>query len=109
MLTMTCGGTHTERQSLFVINAPRHQLILGLPWLRKHDPLLSWLSQRVLSWSPTCTKRCVPMHCSVTALAKPTAQLPSSVSPQYQDLAEVFSKAKAAELHIGLVTVHSTC
>ncbi|KAK3571632.1 hypothetical protein QTP86_015370 [Hemibagrus guttatus] len=34
-------------------------VILGFPWLRRHDPQISWRSGELVCWSPTCLKECL--------------------------------------------------
>lgn len=33
---------HTEKISFLITNTLRHPIILGIPWLQRHDPLISW-------------------------------------------------------------------
>ncbi len=41
-VTLHIGTLHSERIQFYVIRSPTHPLILGLPWLRTHDPQISW-------------------------------------------------------------------
>ncbi|KAK3561315.1 hypothetical protein QTP86_030620, partial [Hemibagrus guttatus] len=57
-MQLQVGLFHRETITFYVIDSPRHEIILGYPWLSVHNPVISW----------------------------------------YQDLQEVFSKAKATQL-----------
>ncbi len=45
-LHMRTGLLHRELIQFYILQAPHTPVILGLPWLRKHDPLLQWTSAR---------------------------------------------------------------
>ncbi|KAI2656673.1 Retrotransposon-derived protein PEG10 [Labeo rohita] len=47
-LVLQTGALHTETLRLFTINSPRNPIILGLPWLEKHNPRISWTSRQIL-------------------------------------------------------------
>ena len=46
-LGMVTQGGHEERISLFLIDCPAFPVVLGLPWLARHDLTISW-QQRAL-------------------------------------------------------------
>lgn len=37
-----CINDHEEQLSFYLITSPAHTLILGLPWLIRHDPHVNW-------------------------------------------------------------------
>jgi hypothetical protein len=37
-----CIGKHTEKIVLNIISTPHHPIILGLPWLQAHNPIIDW-------------------------------------------------------------------
>ena len=53
-LSLTLSGNHIETIQLLVIHAPMAPLVLGRPWLNKHDPKMNWSSGRILGWSAAC-------------------------------------------------------
>lgn len=56
-LTMTVGLFHQESISLYVVNSPKHEIILGHPWLSVHDPNISWHhEQKTRPWKNTSKK-----------------------------------------------------
>ncbi|KAI2652744.1 Transposon Tf2-6 polyprotein [Labeo rohita] len=73
----------------------------SLPWLRQHNPNISWTHPQILHWSPECHAQClqrvvrrpraVPFR--QTDLSS-TTLLPSC----YRDLLEAFSEEKASHL-----------
>jgi hypothetical protein len=39
-----CIGKHTEKIVLNIISTPHHPIILGIPWLEAHNPIIDWRS-----------------------------------------------------------------
>ncbi|KAK3538042.1 hypothetical protein QTP70_027395 [Hemibagrus guttatus] len=72
-MQLQVGLFHRETITFYVIDSPHHEIILGYPWLSVHDPVISWYQE-----SPECK--------------------PVTIPSCYQDLQEVFSKAKATQL-----------
>uniref|UniRef100_A0A9J8AHZ8 ribonuclease H n=1 Tax=Cyprinus carpio carpio TaxID=630221 RepID=A0A9J8AHZ8_CYPCA len=99
-INLQIGALHTETIRLFAIDSPRNPIILGLPWLERHNPRISWSTQEIVHWSQSCQD-----HCLLTRLPSTHPQEeernPSDMSGppiEYQDLVEAFSKTKASRL-----------
>ena len=99
-LTLTLSGNHTESICFFVLHAPTAPLVLGRPWLERHEPHISWASGRILGWSTACHATCLRSALSPPSGPKSMASPPdlTGVPPAYHDLALVFSKDKALSL-----------
>ena len=55
-------GDHREVISFFVTSlAPDNPIILGLPWLQRHNPEVNWDTLR-LRFTSRCRGRCLPLH-----------------------------------------------
>lgn len=85
-----------------VIPSPQAPIVLGLPWLRLHNPHIDWSSGMIRGWSPFCHSRCLrsalsPSH-PLTTTFPPELPGLTLVPPMYHDLGEVFSKHKAQAL-----------
>ncbi|KAI3356743.1 hypothetical protein L3Q82_003424 [Scortum barcoo] len=52
-------GNHRETLSLLVISSPSYPLVLGLPWLKAHNPNIDWSTCTITSWSPFCLANCL--------------------------------------------------
>uniref|UniRef100_A0A8C5Q7V2 ribonuclease H n=1 Tax=Leptobrachium leishanense TaxID=445787 RepID=A0A8C5Q7V2_9ANUR len=93
-LSSTLGPSHRELLSYDVITSPVFPIILGLPWLRRHDPIIRWSSGQLLFPSLHCRKVCLrevtTTLCSILDLHK----TPSNVTlPQvYQSFKDVFDE-----------------
>ncbi len=91
------GTLHSEEIQFYVIQSPTHPLILGLPWLRTHDPQISWREGQITEWGPACQERCLSKITrklnTTTTSTVDTLNLPR----EYADLIEVFSKKKASQ------------
>ncbi|KAL0203651.1 hypothetical protein M9458_001669, partial [Cirrhinus mrigala] len=96
-LTLRLEPDHQESIRFFIITSPQSPLILGYPWLNRHEPTISWTGGRITHWSPYCHQHCI-------SPAPPTpprsASLPpcSTIPPEYHDLLEAFSTVKATQL-----------
>lgn len=42
---------HKEEITLLITDSPKHDIILGLPWLKLHDPTISWKERTMTKWS----------------------------------------------------------
>ncbi len=98
---MQIGILHKEILKFYVISSPIHPLILGLPWLRKHDPCISWKEGEIKQWGSACHEQCIshsiPVSVSTITLTQGNSEVVHLPS-QYADLLEAFSKVKATEL-----------
>ena len=53
-ITLILSGNHQELIQFNILSAPTTPLILGHPWLVKHNPVVDWKEGRVSSWSNYC-------------------------------------------------------
>ncbi|MGL5802623.1 MAG: hypothetical protein ACRCX7_08545, partial [Cetobacterium sp.] len=58
-LGFQAGLFHHERLTFYVTTSPANPVILGLPWLRRHDPQISWRTGELTRWSPACLRDCL--------------------------------------------------
>ncbi|KAK3517127.1 hypothetical protein QTP86_004197, partial [Hemibagrus guttatus] len=102
LLEFQVGLFHRERLAFYVTSSPANPVILGFPWLRRHDPQISWRTGELVHWSDACLKECllepVSRPCR-TSLVEDSASLASGRIPRvYEDFREVFSEERAARL-----------
>ncbi len=100
-ISMQIGILPKEILKFYVISSPIHPLILGLPWLCKHDPYISWKEGEIKQWGSACHEQCISHNIPVTVSTITLTQGNSEVvhvPSQYADLLEAFSKVKATEL-----------
>ncbi|KAG1928442.1 retrotransposable element [Pimephales promelas] len=99
-ITLITSGNHTETISFLILDSPLAPVVLGHPWLIKHNPRVDWIHKAVLEWNKECHKSCLVSACSsvpVSVLQEEAGDL-SNVPAEYLDLKEVFSKSRAASL-----------
>jgi len=53
------ADNHQEIMELDVIPLGTHGLVIGLPWLQKHDPTIKWGDRRITFSSPFCKRNCL--------------------------------------------------
>ncbi|KAL0170965.1 hypothetical protein M9458_035561, partial [Cirrhinus mrigala] len=73
-VTLTVSGNHSESIPFYILDSPLAPVVLGHPWLIKHNPRIDWQLQ---------SEKAVDV---------------SNVPVEYLDLKEVFSKSRAASL-----------
>ncbi|KAK3568300.1 hypothetical protein QTP86_003140 [Hemibagrus guttatus] len=102
LLDFRVGLFHHEQLAFYVTASPANPVILGFPWLRHHDPQISWRSGELARWSPTCLKGClrdpVPRPCGTSRVDEMTLAAHGHLPHQYTDFMEVFSEERAARL-----------
>jgi hypothetical protein len=64
---LTCINNHDEWISYYIISSSYHGIILGLPWLRLHNPAINWKTQSLLFSDPGCHAHLLPTFPSVSA------------------------------------------
>ncbi|KAK3518698.1 hypothetical protein QTP70_008581 [Hemibagrus guttatus] len=79
LLKFRVGLFHHERLAFYVTSSPANPVILGFPWLRRHDPQISWRTGELVCWSPACKEKCL-------------------WDQEYAEFQEVFSEERAARL-----------
>ncbi len=99
-VTLVTSGNHTERLSFYILDSPLAVIVLGHPWLIKHNPRIDWQRRTVLEWSTKCHESCLVSACSSVSVSvfQEEAMNLSNVPTEYLDLKEVFSKSRAASL-----------
>ncbi|KAK3531883.1 hypothetical protein QTP70_034386 [Hemibagrus guttatus] len=102
LLEFRVGLFHRERLAFYVTATPANPVILGFPWLRRHDPQISWQSRELVRWSPSCHYGCLqnqlPRPCRASRVRE-MSPLPLDHLPQaYAEFREVFSKERASRL-----------
>ena len=53
------NGAHQEDIPMFVTSGLHYDVILGMPWLKKHQPKIEWDSESVTFNSETCQNHCL--------------------------------------------------
>ncbi|KAI3354919.1 hypothetical protein L3Q82_004718 [Scortum barcoo] len=56
---MLLSGNHHETIQFHILHSPRLPLILGYPWLRRHNPHVDWLTGAILGWGSSCHQVCL--------------------------------------------------
>ncbi|KAI2653996.1 Transposon Tf2-9 polyprotein [Labeo rohita] len=99
-ITLTVSGNHSESIPFYILDSPHAPVVLGHPWLVKHNPRIDWQLKSVSEWSIKCLESCLVSACpSVsTSMFQEKAVDLCNVPVEYLDLKEVFSKSRAASL-----------
>ncbi|KAK3538538.1 hypothetical protein QTP86_006703 [Hemibagrus guttatus] len=102
LLEFRVGLFHQEHLAFYVTSSLVNPVILGFPWLRRHDPQISWRSGELVRWSPACLERClqhqVSRPCRTSCMREMSPATPGHLPQAYAEFREVFSKESAARL-----------
>ncbi|KAK3556040.1 hypothetical protein QTP70_001859 [Hemibagrus guttatus] len=102
LLEFQVGLFHYKQLAFYVTSSPANPVILGFPWLRRHDPQISWSSGELVRWSTTCLRGClrdtVSRPCRTSCMEKATPAACGHLPYPYTDFREVFSEERAARL-----------
>uniref|UniRef100_A0A4W5LSY2 ribonuclease H n=1 Tax=Hucho hucho TaxID=62062 RepID=A0A4W5LSY2_9TELE len=89
---------HQEEISFHLIQSSAFPIILGYPWLLRHNPHIDWSTSTILEWGPTCHATCIfPSSSYVSPQSQEPIDL-SRVPSVYHPYQEVFSKRRATSL-----------
>jgi len=80
-------SSHRELATFQVANLQNHQVILGMPWLREHNPTIYWNDKRITFNSERCTTWCPK--------SSPVAYVVPEEKPREENLITRFSKIQA--------------
>lgn len=64
-LTLTLSGSYREELRLFMISSPQSPLVMGLPWMMRHNPSIDWATASIRTWRDFCNTHC--LHSAVPA------------------------------------------
>ena len=70
---MEIGG-HRELATLQVANLQNHEIILGMPWLKGHNPKIDWEEQKITFDSERCITWCLDKSATIYAVPETEAQ-----------------------------------
>ncbi|CAM4696876.1 unnamed protein product [Leuciscus chuanchicus] len=99
-ITLITSGNHTEIITFLLMDSPLAPVVLGHPWLVRHNPRVDWGLNSISAWSERCYESCLVSACpsvSGSVFQEKAADL-SNVPVEYLDLKDVFSKSCAASL-----------
>ena len=58
-LRLTVTGHHEEEVAAFIVPRLRKEVILGIPWLRRHSPQINWKDNTLTMNSAHCLSSCL--------------------------------------------------
>uniref|UniRef100_A0A3B3HPV2 Gypsy retrotransposon integrase-like protein 1 n=1 Tax=Oryzias latipes TaxID=8090 RepID=A0A3B3HPV2_ORYLA len=95
------SGNHHEVTQFYIMQSLQSPVILGFPWLRRHNPQFDWVNHHITNWSTHCLANC--LRSAIPAVPPDHYSTPeevdlSMVPPCYHDLKAVFSKSRAGAL-----------
>ncbi|KAL0146495.1 hypothetical protein M9458_058126 [Cirrhinus mrigala] len=107
VIQLQLGLLHKEKIQLLVLEGATVDIILGRPWLAKHDPIISWGSGEVLQWGKDCTINCFPdlpqpvkktIPVYVTSVESPVSNQSVNIPSIYSNFKDVFCPKRASQL-----------
>ncbi|KAL0148675.1 hypothetical protein M9458_056002, partial [Cirrhinus mrigala] len=89
---------HQQEGTFYLIDSPEYPVILGQPWLRRHNPWIDWSAGTILSWSSSCHLTCLLQSPSAPSSESQESVDLSQVPSTYHQFKAVFSKSRATSL-----------
>lgn len=84
-----------EMIDFFVMNHVSHPIVLGLPWIKKHNPQINWQNMQILSWGKSCSSSCLS---PVKPFNKTDISVSATIPAPYAAFSDVFSEQGADQL-----------
>lgn len=79
--------TQYRKQIQFLVPPTVHtSVFLGLPWLKKDNPVVEWIAARTVSWSASCEQNCKDNSITINMISNEShiqAHIPMSISSEY--------------------------
>src|ERR1700722_4772544 len=88
---------HTEEIKFFVTSLGNHHAILGMAWLRRHNPDINWEKETIIFSSRYCNENCLEKKTVIQAnTTSPILELQGedAIPNEYQQFSKVFSEAE---------------
>ena len=101
-LNMSIGNHVENDMGLFVTRLSHHPIILGHPWLKKHNPTVDWASSTVIFDSKYCRRFCSPWGVVSAPTISPTTVSVSKVSFPSSFLPVQMKSRQETAVHGGL-------
>ncbi|KAI2657384.1 Transposon Tf2-6 polyprotein [Labeo rohita] len=101
------GLLHKEQLQLLVLEGATVDIILGHPWLVKHNPIISWGTGEILKWGEDCYLECFPdlpqpvkktIPVCATSVESPVSNQSVDIPAIYSDYDDVFCPKRASQL-----------
>jgi hypothetical protein len=88
---------HTERAKLDVTQLGNHEIILGMPWIKKHNPIIDWVKgtisfDRCECRTPQCHGEACATSCECLGYSEETKPKLTTIPEQYKEFQELFGK-----------------
>jgi hypothetical protein len=100
-INLRVSGKQSEAVQFILIKSLQVPVVLGSSWLQRQNPLINWTAGAIMGWSLFCHTHCLksaqPALGSLPVDSVVTLDL-SAIPVEYQDIQEVFSKARATSL-----------
>jgi len=99
-LLMQTGLFHTEKIQFYILPTSNTPVILGLPWLHRHDPHVSWKEGQITQWNDACYPKCLSHISSLPVRSIKVNKSPPNINlpEENRDLSVAFSKVHASKL-----------
>ncbi|QRV99064.1 Retrotransposable element Tf2 protein [Ceratobasidium sp. AG-Ba] len=90
---------HEEEVDAYIVNVGNHDLILGMAWLKRHNPAIDWDKKSLVFSSRYCSENC--LHASpIVKSGEPDLEIAatSELPTIYSEFSKIFTKEEISPL-----------
>ncbi|KFY82312.1 hypothetical protein V498_08626 [Pseudogymnoascus sp. VKM F-4517 (FW-2822)] len=96
-LVMTMLHGHKETIQFDIVHMDNHACILGVPWLKKHNPRIDWKDETVELSQCACKQRTGTPRRRKSLQGRREASLPTSILVEYKEYEQLFREGPKNE------------
>ncbi|QRV92223.1 Transposon Ty3-G Gag-Pol polyprotein [Ceratobasidium sp. AG-Ba] len=90
---------HEEEVDAYVVNVGNHDLVLGMAWLKRHNPAIDWDKKSLIFSSRYCSENC--LHTSpIVKSGEPDLEIAttSKLPTRYSEFSKIFTEEEISPL-----------
>ncbi|QRV99733.1 Retrotransposon nucleocapsid protein [Ceratobasidium sp. AG-Ba] len=90
---------HEEEIDAYVVNVGNHDLVLGMAWLKRHNPAIDWDKKSLVFSSHYCSENCLRTS-PIVKSGEPDLEIAatSELPTRYLEFAKIFTREEISPL-----------
>ncbi|QRV83565.1 Transposon Tf2-1 polyprotein [Ceratobasidium sp. AG-Ba] len=90
---------HEEEVDAYVVNIGNHNIVLGMSWLKRHNPAIDWDKKSLVFSSRYCSKHCLNIS-PIVKSGEPDSEIAatSKLPKKYSEFSKIFTEEEISPL-----------